>query len=59
MKRTFAALVRSSPPMTSSGITGLLVFLFILLLQCAMYAGYREIFGKPDTAPADKVSLEK
>jgi hypothetical protein len=35
------------------------IFLFILLLQCAMYAGYREIFGKPDTAPADKVSLEK
>lgn len=24
------------------------VFLFVLLLQCAMYAGYRTIFGKPD-----------
>ena len=24
-----------------------LVFLFVLLLQCAMYAGYRTIFGKP------------
>jgi len=24
-----------------------LIFLFILLLQCAMYAGYRQIFGKP------------
>lgn len=35
------------------------IFLFILLLQCAMYAGYREIFGKPETAPADRVSLEK
>jgi hypothetical protein len=23
------------------------VFLFVLLLQCAMYAGYRTIFGKP------------
>ena len=23
-------------------------FLFILLLQCAMYAGYRQIFGVPD-----------
>jgi hypothetical protein len=29
-----------------------LVFLFMLLLQCAMYAGYRTIFGKPaDKAP--------
>lgn len=24
-----------------------LVFLFVLLLQCALYAGYRTIFGKP------------
>jgi hypothetical protein len=24
-----------------------LMFLFILFLQCAMYAGYRDIFGKP------------
>jgi hypothetical protein len=30
-----------------------LVFLFMLLLQCALYAGYRTIFGKPadDSAP--------
>ncbi len=29
-----------------------LIFLFMLLLQCAMYAGYRTIFGKPaDQAP--------
>jgi hypothetical protein len=30
-----------------------LVFLFMLLLQCALYAGYRTIFGKPadDGAP--------
>ena len=29
-----------------------LIFLFVLLLQCAMYAGYRTIFGKPaDQAP--------
>jgi hypothetical protein len=28
------------------------IFLFILLLQCAMYAGYRQIFGKPDDAGA-------
>jgi hypothetical protein len=30
-----------------------LVFLFLLLLQCALYAGYRTIFGKPadDSAP--------
>ncbi|WP_198116302.1 BPSS1780 family membrane protein [Massilia rhizosphaerae] len=29
-----------------------LIFLFVLLLQCAMYAGYRTIFGKPvDEAP--------
>lgn len=24
-----------------------LIFLFVLLLQCAIYAGYRQIFGKP------------
>ena len=24
-----------------------LIFLFVLLLQCGIYAGYREIFGKP------------
>jgi hypothetical protein len=29
-----------------------IVFLFILLLQCAMYAGYRQIFGKPDDPEA-------
>jgi hypothetical protein len=27
-------------------------FLFIMLLQCAMYAGYRQIFGKPDDPEA-------
>ncbi|MEX5746560.1 BPSS1780 family membrane protein [Massilia sp. X63] len=37
-----------------------LIFLFILLLQCAMYAGYRQIFGKPvDGAPAGGVNLTK
>lgn len=35
------------------------IFLFILLLQCAMYVGYREIFGAPQGAAGDKVSLEK
>jgi hypothetical protein len=29
-----------------------LIFLFILLLQCAMYAGYRQIFGKPEDPEA-------
>jgi hypothetical protein len=29
-----------------------IIFLFILLLQCAMYAGYRQIFGKPDDPEA-------
>jgi hypothetical protein len=29
-----------------------IIFLFILLLQCAMYAGYRQIFGKPDDPDA-------
>jgi hypothetical protein len=24
-----------------------LIFLFVLLLQCAIYIGYRQIFGKP------------
>ena len=28
-----------------------LIFLFILLLQCAMYVGYRQIFGKPADGP--------
>lgn len=35
------------------------IFLFILLLQCAMYVGYREIFGAPQEASGTKVSLEK
>jgi hypothetical protein len=35
-----------------------LIFLFILLLQCAMYAAYRQIFGRP-AAPAVGVRLEK
>ena len=35
------------------------IFLFILLLQCALYVGYREIFGAPPTAPGAKVSLDK
>jgi hypothetical protein len=29
-----------------------IIFLFILLLQCAMYAGYRQIFGKPEDPEA-------
>jgi len=36
-----------------------LLFLFVLLLQCAMYAGYRQIFGKPVQAPAGRVNLDK
>jgi len=37
-----------------------LIFLFVLLLQCSMYAGYREIFGKPQGVVAEnKVSLDK
>jgi hypothetical protein len=35
------------------------IFLFILLLQCALYVGYREIFGKPPAEPGSKVSLDK
>lgn len=35
------------------------IFLFVLVLQCALYAAYRDIFGKPELGPADKVSLEK
>jgi len=35
------------------------IFLFILLLQCALYVGYREIFGKPPADPGSKVSLDK
>jgi len=36
-----------------------LVFLFVLLLQCAMYAGYRQIFGKPVDGDAGRVNLNK
>ncbi|MET0982538.1 MAG: hypothetical protein ABWY02_10590, partial [Telluria sp.] len=37
-----------------------LIFLFILLLQCAMYAGYRQIFGKPvETRDNGRVNLDK
>lgn len=28
-----------------------IIFLFVLLLQCAIYAGYRQIFGLPEDAP--------
>jgi len=35
------------------------IFLFILLLQCALYVGYREIFGAPPAAPGARVSLDK
>ncbi|MFN3788654.1 BPSS1780 family membrane protein [Massilia sp.] len=38
-----------------------LIFLFILLLQCAMYVGFRQIFGKPvdGAAPTGGVNLSK
>jgi len=36
-----------------------LLFLFMLLLQCALYAGYRHIFGKPAVAAAKPVDLSK
>ena len=36
-----------------------LIFLFILLLQCALYAAYRRIFGKPVEAGAARVNLQK
>lgn len=36
-----------------------LIFLFILLLQCSMYAAYRQIFGKPVESGAQGVNLEK
>jgi hypothetical protein len=39
-------------------VTLWMVFLFALLLQCAMYAGYRQIFGKPEEA-GGRVSLQK
>ena len=36
-----------------------LIFLFVLLLQCAMYAAYRQIFGKPVEAGTGRVNLNK
>lgn len=35
-----------------------LIFLFMLWLQCGLYVGYREIFGKPD-ARRDEGEVEK
>ena len=48
----------------ASGITRVvimwLIFLFVLLLQCAMYAGYRQIFGKPvEGSQTGSVNLNK
>jgi len=34
-------------------------FLFMLLLQCALYVGYRHIFGKPADSEARPVDLSK
>lgn len=34
-------------------------FLFMLLLQCALYAAYRHIFGKPADSDAKPVNLSK
>jgi hypothetical protein len=39
-------------------VTLWMVFLFALLLQCSMYVGYRQIFGKPEDAEA-AVRLKK
>ena len=39
-------------------VTLWMTFLFALLLQCAIYAGYRHIFGKPEDA-GSPVSLKK
>lgn len=39
-------------------VTLWMTFLFALLLQCAIYAGYRHIFGKPEGAEVP-VSLQK
>ena len=36
-----------------------LIFLFILLLQCSLYAAYRRIFGKPAEAGTSRVNLQK
>ena len=36
-----------------------LIFLFILLLQCSLYAAYRRIFGKPVEAGTSRVNLQK
>jgi hypothetical protein len=36
-----------------------LFFLFMLLMQCAIYAGYRQIFGKPVESGAERVNLSK
>ncbi|MES2325088.1 MAG: BPSS1780 family membrane protein [Pseudomonadota bacterium] len=35
------------------GLMGALVMLFVLVLQCAMYASFRQIFGDPDAPAAE------
>jgi hypothetical protein len=36
-----------------------IAFLFMLLLQCAIYAGYRQIFGVPSDAEAQPTAWQK
>ncbi len=50
------ALVSMGNVNLARGILGGVVMLFVLVLQCALYAGFRQIFGDPDAQP---VSLAK
>lgn len=36
-------------------VMGWLAMIFVLVLQCAIYVAYRQIFGDPDAPPVDKL----
>jgi hypothetical protein len=55
----FAIVIITGTSMFGRVLMMWLAFLFVLLLQCAMYAGYRQIFGKPVEVDAGRVNLNK
>jgi hypothetical protein len=55
----FVIVIITGTSMFSRVLMMWLGFLFVLLLQCAMYAGYRQIFGKPVDVDAGRVNLNK
>lgn len=61
MAAAFAvALISMGNVNLARGIMGGLVMLFVLVLQCAIYASFRQIFGDPDQVaqPVEKTAAE-